>query len=101
MIDLIQKHIVAAIMIKSVMWQWDDGRSRWGPGDIVRLSGEDLGTQLAPMISPRLFKSWSGRAPACESARESSRRKPVWCSCPPCGNVRPFIPTWIEMGLDT
>lgn len=72
--------------------------------DIVRLSGEDLGTQIAPMISPRLFDDtvkprfeqlW-GLAKT-KLRKKNPRAKLMLHSC---GNVRPFIPTWIDMGLD-
>ena len=72
--------------------------------DIVRLSGEDLGTQRAPMISPRTFDTlvrprferlW--RAAKDGLRARGSAAKLMMHSC---GAVRPFIPMWIEMGLD-
>jgi uroporphyrinogen decarboxylase len=72
--------------------------------DIVRLSGEDLGTQTAPMISPRLFESLV--RPRFERLWNCARKgilekNPVAkLMVHSCGNVRPFIPSWIEMGLD-
>jgi len=72
--------------------------------DIVRLSGEDLGTQLAPMISPRMFETmvrprfdrlWSLARK--KIAEKNPQAKLMLHSC---GNIRPFIPAWIEMGLD-
>ena len=72
--------------------------------DILRLSGEDLGTQTGPMISrsmytnmlqPHFRKYWDfakqkllEKNPAAKMQLHS------------CGNIRPYIPSWIEMGLD-
>jgi uroporphyrinogen decarboxylase len=72
--------------------------------DIVRLSGEDLGTQLGPMISPKLFdqlvrprfeRLWGAAKDGL--AKKNPNGKLMLHSC---GDIRPFIPTWIEMGLD-
>lgn len=72
--------------------------------DIVRLSGEDLGTQLAPMISPRMFQALVQPrfARLWNTARKKIAKKnpDAKLMLHSCGNVRPFIPTWIEMGLD-
>jgi uroporphyrinogen decarboxylase len=72
--------------------------------DVLRLSGEDLGTQNAPMISmpmfdkivkPRFERLW-------ETAKSGLRQKnpDAKLMLHSCGNVRPFIPTWIDMGLN-
>jgi|TARA_B100001964_G_scaffold73791_1_gene83630 uroporphyrinogen decarboxylase len=72
--------------------------------DIVRLSGEDLGTQLAPMISPKMFEEMV--RPRFERLWNAARRKikeknpQAKLMVHSCGNVRPFIPSWIDMGLD-
>jgi uroporphyrinogen decarboxylase len=72
--------------------------------DILRLSGEDLGTQQRPLISlsmfrrlvrPHLEKVW-------DTAREAllaqnPRGKIMLHSC---GSIRPFLADWVEMGLD-
>jgi len=72
--------------------------------DILRLSGEDLGTQQAPMISmdlynrlvkPHFEKLWSFAKS--NLLQKNPRGKMMVHSC---GNVRPFIPSWIDMGLD-
>jgi uroporphyrinogen decarboxylase len=72
--------------------------------DVVRLSGEDLGTQLGPMISPRLFNELVRprfeRLWRAAKARLLQRNPAGKLMLHSCGNVRPFIPTWIEMGLD-
>jgi uroporphyrinogen decarboxylase len=72
--------------------------------DIMRLSGEDLGTQENPMISMRMFRSllrpyleklW-GIAKRTLTAK-NPRAKIMLHSC---GAISTFIPDWIEMGLD-
>jgi uroporphyrinogen decarboxylase len=72
--------------------------------DIVRLSGEDLGTQNAPMISPKLFHSmvqprfsrlWNAARSKIEQKNPAAK-----LMLHSCGNVRPFLATWIEMGLN-
>lgn len=72
--------------------------------DIYRLSGEDLGTQLGPMISfdlynkvvrPRFIRLWT--AVKSTLRKHNPDGKLMLHSC---GNVRPFIPDWIEMGLN-
>jgi uroporphyrinogen decarboxylase len=72
--------------------------------DIVRLSGEDLGTQNAPMISPKLFNALVQPrfARLWDTAKSLSQAKnpAAKLMLHSCGNVRTFIPTWIEMGLD-
>ena len=109
MIDLIEKpHIVSAIMDKVcdvAMGMMEVGMNAVGDlVDIVRLSGEDLGTQLAPMISPKLFQElvrprfarlWNLARKKLQEKNPSGK-----LMLHSCGNVRPFIPTWIEMGLD-
>jgi uroporphyrinogen decarboxylase len=72
--------------------------------DIVRLSGEDLGTQTAPMISPRLFNELVRprfeRLWGCARRKLAEKNPAGKLMVHSCGNVRPFIPSWIEMGLD-
>jgi len=72
--------------------------------DIYRLSGEDLGTQLNPMISPRTYERlvrprferlW--RAVKSKLLEKNPDGRLMLHSC---GNVRAFIPGWIDMGLD-
>lgn len=72
--------------------------------DILRLSGEDLGSQEAPLISlpmfrrllrPYLAKLW---AYAKQNLLAKNPRAKIMLHS--CGNVRAFIPDWIEMGLD-
>lgn len=72
--------------------------------DILRLSGEDLGTQLNPMISPRMYQQivrpyfarfWSTAKN--ELLKKNPAGKTMLHSC---GSVRAFIPDWIDLGLD-
>ena len=72
--------------------------------DILRLSGEDLGTQLAPQISPRMFETLV--RPHFERYWHSSKTRLLEKNpagklmLHSCGNIRAFIPAWIDMGLD-
>ncbi|RPI87269.1 MAG: uroporphyrinogen decarboxylase [Chloroflexi bacterium] len=109
MIDLIEKpHIVSAIMDKVTgvaVGRMEAGMDAIGDlVDIVRLSGEDMGTQLAPMISPKLFNQLVKPrfARLWDMAKEKlGEKNPAGkIMLHSCGNIRPFIPTWIEMGLD-
>lgn len=72
--------------------------------DIVRLSGEDLGTQLNPMISPKMFnemvKPRFDRLWSLARHKLASINPEAKLMLHSCGNVRPFVPTWIEMGLN-
>jgi uroporphyrinogen decarboxylase len=72
--------------------------------DILRLSGDDLGTQTGPMISstmyekivrPRFERLW--RSAKGKYLQKNPAGKFMLHSC---GNIRSFIPSWIEMGLD-
>jgi len=109
MIDLIDKpHIVSAIMKKVTgvaVGMMEAGMEVVGDlVDIVRLSGEDLGTQIAPMISPKLFntmvKPHFSQLWDCARQKLQEKNPAGKLMLHSCGNVRPFIPTWIEMGLD-
>jgi uroporphyrinogen decarboxylase len=72
--------------------------------DILRLSGEDLGTQDSQLISlptfrrtvrPYLQDLW-GFAKQ-NLLKKNPKGKIMLHSC---GSIRPFIPDWIDMGLD-
>jgi uroporphyrinogen decarboxylase len=72
--------------------------------DILRLSGEDLGTQRGPLISLKMFRSmvrpyleplWSF---AKEKLQQKNPRAKIMLHS--CGAVTSFIPDWIDMGLD-
>jgi uroporphyrinogen decarboxylase len=109
MIDLIANPEIAAAIMDKVcsvaVGTMEAGMEAIGDlVDIVRLSGEDLGTQTAPMISPRLFNAlvrprferlWS-----CAKKKLMEKNPAGKLMVHSCGNVRPFIPAWIEMGLD-
>lgn len=72
--------------------------------DIVKLSGEDLGIQDAPMISPKMFND--SVKPHFERLWRFTRSKlqevnpQAKLMLHSCGNVRAFIPIWIDMGLE-
>jgi uroporphyrinogen decarboxylase len=72
--------------------------------DIVRLSGEDLGTQDRPMISPGMYRQLV--RPRFERLWSFARNKlrqvnpAAKLMLHSCGNVRPFIQDWIDLGLD-
>jgi len=72
--------------------------------DILRLSGEDLGTQQGPLISvpmfrklvrPHLEKVW--KVAKTELTKRNPNGKIMLHSC---GSVRPFMRDWADMGLD-
>jgi uroporphyrinogen decarboxylase len=72
--------------------------------DILRLSGEDLGTQQGPLISvpmfrklvrPNLEKVW--KVAKAELTKRNPDGKIMLHSC---GSVRPFMRDWVDMGLD-
>jgi uroporphyrinogen decarboxylase len=72
--------------------------------DILRLSGEDLGTQDGPLISMPMFRKllrpyleslWGY---AKENLQKANPKAKIMLHS--CGSVRPFIPDWIDMGLD-
>jgi len=72
--------------------------------DILRLSGDDLGTQVRPMISPHMYEIFI--KPRFERLWRFAKGKLLQKNpagklmLHSCGNVRLFIPSWIEMGLD-
>ncbi len=72
--------------------------------DIVRLSGEDLGTQSSPMISPSMYENYVRprfeRLWSVAKAKLKEKNSSAKLMLHSCGNVRAFIPSWIEMGLD-
>jgi uroporphyrinogen decarboxylase len=72
--------------------------------DILRLSGEDMGTQEGPLISQRMFRGYL--RPYLERLWHYAKAKLVEKNphgkimLHSCGSIRTFIPEWIEMGLD-
>jgi uroporphyrinogen decarboxylase len=72
--------------------------------DIFRLSGEDLGTQTNALISPamydRIVRPRHERLWSFIKGRLADTNPGVKLMLHSCGNVRPFISRWIEMGLD-
>jgi len=72
--------------------------------DVLRLSGEDMGSQQGPLISLRMFrklvaphlqKVWSV---AKEHLLAQNPRAKVMLHS--CGSVKPFMKDWVEMGID-
>lgn len=72
--------------------------------DILRLSGEDLGTQETPLISPRTFRKvvrphleelWTSAKK--DLLQKNPKGKVMLHSC---GSVKAFIPDLIECGID-
>jgi len=72
--------------------------------DIIRISGEDLGSQTATIISPRMYetfvrprfqRSWAFVRQQLQ--QKGSQAKIMLHSC---GAIRPLLTSWIEMGLD-
>ncbi|MFW2366004.1 MAG: uroporphyrinogen decarboxylase family protein [Desulforhopalus sp.] len=72
--------------------------------DILRLSGEDMGSQENPLISlpmfrqmvrPHLEKLWGY---AKEKLQAKNPKAKIMLHS--CGAIKPFIPDWIDMGLD-
>jgi uroporphyrinogen decarboxylase len=72
--------------------------------DILRLSGDDLGTQTSPMISLQMYEKFV--KPRFERLWNYAKGKLIQKNpagklmLHSCGDVRPFIPSWIEIGLD-
>lgn len=72
--------------------------------DVLRLSGEDMGTQQGPLISLRMFRELV--APHLQKVW-SAAKEHLLAQNPggkimlhSCGSVRPFIKDWADMGLD-
>ncbi|HLC03174.1 MAG TPA: uroporphyrinogen decarboxylase family protein [Anaerolineales bacterium] len=71
---------------------------------VIRLGGDDFGTQQGPLISPDMFKKLV--RPVLESVWKPVKEK--YLNINPqgklmfhsCGSVRAFIPDFIEMGVD-
>jgi uroporphyrinogen decarboxylase len=108
MVDLIANpEIVTAIMDKVTdvaVGLMEAGMEAVGDlVDIVRLSGEDLGTQIAPMISHACSTGWQAAPSACGAVPGGS-----WPEKNPAGKAdgpflrqhQAFYPILIEMGLD-
>jgi uroporphyrinogen decarboxylase len=72
--------------------------------DIYRLSGEDLGTQTSSLISPKMFdryvRPFHKRLWSYVKNRLADINPDAKMFLHSCGNVRAFIPAWIDLGLD-
>ncbi|MBN1486640.1 MAG: uroporphyrinogen decarboxylase [Anaerolineae bacterium] len=72
--------------------------------DVLRLSGEDMGSQNGPLISPRMFKKlvaphlktvWD--IAKAELLAQNPNGKVMLHSC---GSVKAFMKPWADMGID-
>lgn len=72
--------------------------------DILRLSGEDLGSQESTLISlpmfRRMLRPYLQELWAYAKTTLLSKNPNAKIMLHSCGAIRPFIPDWIEMGLD-
>lgn len=72
--------------------------------DLLRLSGEDLGSQEAALISlpmfRRLLRPYLQELWGYAKQKLLEKNPTAKIMLHSCGNVRSFIPDWIEMGLD-
>jgi len=64
------------------------------------LTGDDLGMDIGPMISPRMWREWL--RPPLQRVFDAYRaaRPDILIAYHSCGSVRPFIDELIEMGVD-
>lgn len=62
------------------------------------LTSDDLGTQTQPFFSPRIFREFF--KPYYQQLIEGAHELGMHFWLHACGNVEPFIPEWIEIGLD-
>jgi uroporphyrinogen decarboxylase len=72
--------------------------------DVIRLRGEDLGTQRGPMISLKMYdklvKPHFQRLWSITKSKFLKKNPAGKLMLHSCGTVIPFIHNWIEMGLD-
>ena len=62
------------------------------------LTSDDLGTQTGPFFSPAIFREFFKPYYAEMIDRAHAHGMEFWMHA--CGNVEPFIPEWIDAGLD-
>jgi uroporphyrinogen decarboxylase len=69
-------------------------------GADVMLTGDDLGMETGPMLSPRLWRRYL--KPRLQRVFEAYRaaRPDILLAYHSCGSIRPFIPELVELGLD-
>ncbi len=109
MIDLVEKPDVTNALMEKVtdlaIGFFEVGIHAIGDRiDILRLSGEDLGTQTGPMISKSMYeemvKPHFKRYWQFIKKKLKEKNPNTKIQLHSCGNVRPFIADWIDMGLD-
>jgi uroporphyrinogen decarboxylase len=63
------------------------------------LTGDDLGMEIGPMISPRMWRAWL--KPRLQRVFDAYRatRPDILLAYHTCGSVRPFVDELIEMGV--
>ncbi len=67
--------------------------------DIIKL-GDDIGMQHAPMMSTEMWRSWL--KPRLQQVTEAAKHAApeILVSYHSCGYIEPFIPDFIELGID-
>lgn len=99
---LINPDLVGALLDAMLEYQlalMDEVLSRIGPYVSVVMTGSDLGTQRAPAISPKLYRSmvWPRYKKLWEFVHSKTDAKIFYHSC---GSIYPMIPHLIEGGVD-
>jgi hypothetical protein len=73
-------------------------RSREGLGVDGIFTSDDLGTQIQPFFSKKIFREFY--KPYYQELIEKAHRLGMHFWLHACGNIEPFIPDFIEIGLD-
>ena len=75
------------------------GRALIDAGAVALLTGDDLGMEIGPMISPRMWRQWL--KPRLQRVLDAYRaaRADVILAYHTCGSVLPFIDELIEVGV--
>jgi uroporphyrinogen decarboxylase len=66
---------------------------------VVGIGGEDLGSEIGPIINPKEWRELFKPAIQ-ELVKEIKSRTKCYVMIHSCGSVKPFIPDFIEMGVD-
>jgi uroporphyrinogen decarboxylase len=66
---------------------------------IVGIGGEDLGSEIGPFINPKEWRELF-RPAVEELVKEIKSRTKCYVMIHSCGSIKPFIPDFIEMGID-
>ncbi len=99
---LINPDLIGALldaMLEHQLALMDEVLSRIGPYVSVVMTGTDLGTQRAPTISPKLYRSmvWPRYKKLWDFIRSKTEARIFYHSC---GSIYPMIPYLIEGGVD-